>query len=93
MRRLQPSSQGRPVKSATLRRTHRAGLSGTLYIQTSDVARAKKIAEQLEAGRVTINGAASEPQAPFGGVKQSGIGREFGVFGLEAFLEPRTILA
>ena len=54
--------------------------------------RARRIAGQLESGRVTINGAPHEPQAPFGGFKQSGIGREFGVFGLEAFLEPRTVL-
>ena len=37
-------------------------------------------------------GIAHEPAAPFGGFKQSGIGREFGVFGLEFYLEPKTIL-
>lgn len=63
------------------------------YVFSSDIARAKRIAEQIEAGRVVINGAPHEPQAPFGGFKQSGIGREFGVFGLESFLEPRAVLS
>ncbi|WP_455273647.1 aldehyde dehydrogenase family protein [Rhizobium herbae] len=46
----------------------------------------------FEAGRVILNGAPHEPLAPFGGFKQSGFGREFGVFGREAFLEPRAVL-
>lgn len=63
------------------------------YVLSSDLGRARRVAEQLEAGRVVINGAPHDPMAPFGGFKQSGIGREFGPFGLEAFLEPRAILA
>ncbi|MGY5775004.1 aldehyde dehydrogenase family protein [Rhizobium sp. LEGMi135b] len=63
------------------------------YVFSSDVARAKRIAERIEAGRVVINGAPHEPQAPFGGFKQSGVGREFGIFGLESFLEPRAVLS
>jgi len=39
-----------------------------------------------------INGAPHEPLAPFGGYKQSGIGREYGVAGLEAFLETKAVL-
>jgi aldehyde dehydrogenase (NAD+) len=62
------------------------------YVLSGDVDRARRVAEQLEAGRVAINGALHEPLAPFGGVKQSGLGREFGLFGLEAFLEPRAVL-
>jgi len=61
------------------------------YIAGADVARAKKIADQLQAGRVAINGFVDEPRAPFGGFKQSGIGREFGKFGMEAFLEPKAV--
>jgi aldehyde dehydrogenase (NAD+) len=61
------------------------------YIAGTDIERAKKIAEQLQVGRVAINGFVDEPRAPFGGFKQSGIGREFGKFGLEAFLEPKAI--
>ncbi|AYG68427.1 MULTISPECIES: aldehyde dehydrogenase family protein [unclassified Rhizobium] len=63
------------------------------YVFSSDIARAKRIAERIEAGRVVINGASHEPLAPFGGFKQSGIGREFGTHGLESFLEPRAVLS
>ncbi|MCB8882106.1 aldehyde dehydrogenase family protein [Acidisoma cellulosilytica] len=62
------------------------------YVLSSDLDRAKRVAAQLEAGRVAINDAPHEPLAPFGGFKQSGIGREFGVFGLDSFLEPRAVL-
>jgi aldehyde dehydrogenase (NAD+) len=63
------------------------------YLLGTDPDRLKRVARQLDSGRVVINGAAHEPLAPFGGLKQSGIGREFGSFGLDAFLEPRTVLA
>lgn len=62
------------------------------YVLSSDVARARAFAERLVAGRVLINGLPYEPLAPFGGFKMSGIGREFGVFGLEAHLEPKSVL-
>jgi aldehyde dehydrogenase (NAD+) len=62
------------------------------YVLSSDVERARAVASQLQAGRVLINGAQHEPMAPFGGFKQSGIGREHGVFGLEAHLEPKAVL-
>jgi aldehyde dehydrogenase (NAD+) len=63
------------------------------YVLSQDVGHAKRVAERLQAGRVVINSAPHEPLAPFGGFKQSGIGREFGTFGLEAFLEPRAVLS
>lgn len=63
------------------------------YVLSSDLERAKRVARQIDAGRVMINAAPHEPLAPFGGFKQSGIGREFGAFGLEAFLEPRSVIA
>lgn len=63
------------------------------YVFSSDLARAKRVAERIDAGRVVINGAPHEPLAPFGGFKQSGIGREFGTYGLESFLEPRAVLS
>jgi aldehyde dehydrogenase (NAD+) len=63
------------------------------YVLSSNLDRAKQVAEQLQAGRVVINAAPHEPLAPFGGFKQSGIGREYGVFGLEALLEPRAVLS
>ncbi|NWB48622.1 aldehyde dehydrogenase family protein [Pseudomonas gingeri] len=62
------------------------------YVMSTDVERARQVADRLEAGRVLINTLAHEPAAPFGGFKQSGIGREYGTFGLEAFLEPKSIL-
>jgi aldehyde dehydrogenase (NAD+) len=62
------------------------------YVFSSRAERAARIAARLQAGTVLINRIAPELLAPFGGVKQSGIGREFGIFGLEAFLEPKTIV-
>jgi aldehyde dehydrogenase (NAD+) len=62
------------------------------YVLSSDPARARAAASRIEAGRVLINTLAHEPKAPFGGFKQSGIGREHGSFGLEAFLEPKSLL-
>lgn len=62
------------------------------YVEGADVAHARQVAERLVSGRVVINGAPHEPLAPFGGFKQSGIGREYGRYGLEAHLEPRAIL-
>jgi len=62
------------------------------YVSSADEKRAHKVASQINAGRVLINILKHDPLAPFGGFKQSGIGREFGVLGLEAYLEPRTLL-
>jgi aldehyde dehydrogenase (NAD+) len=62
------------------------------YVESADVAHAHRVAERLESGRVVINGAPHAPLAPFGGFKQSGIGREYGRYGLEAHLEVRAIL-
>lgn len=62
------------------------------YVIGTDPERCRRVASRLQSGRVVINGAQHEPLAPFGGFKQSGLGREYGSFGLEAFLEPRTVL-
>lgn len=62
------------------------------YILSSNPELARNLASRIDAGRVLINTLAHEPFAPFGGFKQSGIGREYGTFGLEAFLEPKSIL-
>lgn len=61
------------------------------YVFSADTERARSVAGQLVAGQVMINGAPGDPNAPFGGFKQSGIGRENGVYGLEAHLEPRAV--
>jgi len=62
------------------------------YVWSGDPARAQRVARELRAGEVLINRIAPELRAPFGGVKQSGLGREFGVYGLESFLEPKSIV-
>jgi len=62
------------------------------FVSGTDVQRARRLASQLQAGRVSINGMVDDQQAPFGGFKHSGLGREFGTYGIEAFLEPRAIL-
>lgn len=62
------------------------------YVSSSNEKRAHKVASQINAGRVQINGIGHDPMAPFGGFKQSGIGREFGTIGLEAYLEPRALI-
>jgi aldehyde dehydrogenase (NAD+) len=58
----------------------------------TDIQRARRVASQLRAGRVVINGMTDDPQAPWGGFKYSGVGREYGRYGIEAFLEPKAIL-
>ena len=62
------------------------------FVSGNDLQRARRVASQILAGRVAINGMLDDPQAPWGGFKFSGVGREFGAFGIEAFLEPRAIL-
>jgi aldehyde dehydrogenase (NAD+) len=58
----------------------------------ADLLRARRVASQLRAGRVVINGMTDDPQAPWGGFKFSGVGREYGTYGISAFLETRAIL-
>lgn len=62
------------------------------YVTGGDPDQDRAVADRLECGRVVIDGAAHEPLAPFGGMKQSGIGREFGQYGLMAHLEPRAVV-
>src|ERR1700720_4329603 len=58
----------------------------------TDLGRARRVPSQLRAGRVVINTMADDPQAPWGGFKYSGVGRKYGKYGIEAFLEPKAIL-
>ena len=62
------------------------------YVQSGDAERAKRVARQLRAGMVHINGAAGDPKAPFGGYKQSGNGREWGRFGFDEYLETKAVM-
>ena len=65
------------------------GLAGGVW--SSDVERAKRVAKRLRSGQVDINGGKFNAFAPFGGYKQSGHGREMGKYGLEEFLETKSL--
>jgi len=65
------------------------GLAGAVWSRTPE--RALSLAKRLRTGQVDINGAKFNPLAPFGGFKQSGHGRELGVFGLEEFLSTKSL--
>ena len=67
----------------------RYGLSG--FVVSKNLERARRVARRLRTGQVRLNGAKHDFSAPFGGYKYSGNGREFGVFGLEEFLEAKSI--
>lgn len=85
------------VKSFTSESEVIAAANGTpcglaAYLFTGDAERARRCAEQLHFGHVAINsGSGPTPEAPFGGMKTSGIGREGGVEGLAEFIEPQTV--
>ncbi len=66
------------------------GLAG--YVQSGDVEHARKVARQIRAGNIHINGAGPDIDAPFGGYKMSGNGREWGEYGFEEFLEVKAML-
>jgi aldehyde dehydrogenase (NAD+) len=66
------------------------GLHGAVL--GTDLSRARLVASQVRAGRVVINGMTDDPQAPWGGFKFSGVGRECGAYGINPFLETRAIL-
>ena len=57
-----------------------------------DSGRARRVAQQIHAGRVLVNTLTHEPKAPFGGFKHSGVGREMGAWGISAFMDPKSIL-
>src|SRR5512145_588257 len=65
------------------------GLAGAVW--SKDDARAQRVARRIRAGQVDVNGGAFNINAPFGGFKQSGHGREAGVYGLEEFLEYKSL--
>jgi aldehyde dehydrogenase (NAD+) len=65
------------------------GLAGGVW--SADPERAKRVARRLRTGQVDINGGGFNPQAPFGGYKQSGHGRELGKFGFEEYLEVKSL--
>jgi aldehyde dehydrogenase (NAD+) len=62
------------------------------HVHSADLERARRVARQIRAGQVHINAPAWDRHAAFGGYKQSGNGREYGVFGLEEYLETKAVL-
>ena len=66
------------------------GLSG--YVQSRDMERARRVASRMRTGMVHLNGAPTDSGAPFGGYRKSGNGREWGVFGLEDYLEVKSVM-
>ena len=66
------------------------GLFG--YVSSPDLARARRVARRLRTGNVHLNGAPVDTTAPFGGYKQSGLGREWGAWGIEEYLETKAII-
>jgi len=66
------------------------GLAG--YVQGGSIEDARRIGAKIRAGRIYLNGAAANNRVPFGGYKQSGNGREHGVFGFEEYLEVKAVL-
>ena len=65
------------------------GLAGGVW--SGDDTRAQRVARRMRTGQVAVNGGGFNPRAPFGGYKQSGYGRELGPFGLEEFLEIKSL--
>jgi acyl-CoA reductase-like NAD-dependent aldehyde dehydrogenase len=65
------------------------GLAGGVW--SGDPERAQRVARRIRAGQVEVNGGSFNIMAPFGGYKQSGVGREAGTFGLEEFLEVKSL--
>lgn len=63
----------------------------TNYVQTTDAAKGRRVARKLRSGMVDMNGQGRSARSPFGGMKQSGNGREGGVWGLEDFCEVKAI--
>ncbi|WP_404293397.1 aldehyde dehydrogenase family protein [Cytobacillus kochii] len=66
------------------------GLAG--YVYGGDRDTLQKVAKGIRAGQIQVNNSKTDFSAPFGGFKQSGIGREWGDFGIEEFLEPKSII-
>ena len=80
------------TEAEVLERANQSPVGLSAYVFTRDLSRIFRLAETLEAGIIGINdGVPTTSQAPFGGVKQSGWGRELGIEGMEAFLDTKHI--
>lgn len=76
-------------EAVTIANSTNYGLAAAVW--SGDQERAERVARRLKAGQVDINGGAFNLLAPFGGCKQSGYGRELGAYGLEEFLELKSL--
>ena len=76
-------------EAVALANDSRYGLGGSVF--TADVARGTEVARRVQTGTIGINGYRPDVAAPFGGFKQSGLGREYGPEGLEAYLQHKSI--
>jgi aldehyde dehydrogenase (NAD+) len=65
------------------------GLSAGVWSSSQD--HAKAVARKLRAGQIEVNGGKANSMAPFGGFKQSGVGREYGKYGFEEFLQTKSM--
>jgi succinate-semialdehyde dehydrogenase/glutarate-semialdehyde dehydrogenase len=80
------------TEAEAVRRANDTTYGLAAYVFTRDLSRAFRLMETLEAGMIGLNdGVPTATQAPFGGVKQSGWGRELGAEGIEAFLETKHV--
>ncbi|HOB76384.1 MAG TPA: NAD-dependent succinate-semialdehyde dehydrogenase [Phycisphaerae bacterium] len=83
---------GRSAEEAVIEAANSTPYGLAAYVFTGDAARAERVAARLAFGHVGVNtGSGPTPEAPFGGMKQSGFGREGGVEGLLEFTEPQTV--
>jgi len=78
-----------PEEAVRMANDTRYGLSGAVW--SGDTARAMSVARRLRTGQVSVNGGPYNPVAPFGGYKQSGVGREKGRYGIEEFFELKAV--
>ena len=80
------------TEAEAIRRANQSEYGLVAYVYTRDLSRGLRVSEQIDAGMVGLNrGLVSDPAAPFGGVKQSGLGREGAHEGLMEFLETQYI--
>jgi succinate-semialdehyde dehydrogenase/glutarate-semialdehyde dehydrogenase len=88
--RLKPLAASAAQRRRILANDSIFGLGAAVF--TKDVARGERVARELEAGCTFVNTlVASDPRLPFGGIKESGYGRELGTYGIKEFVNMKTV--